>query len=73
MQLITALQPGNEQQTTTPAGRVRSGLTVHSNLRGGLAWDQLDDQAAAFWKQLTDNFAGMSMSPNATTSQPASK
>jgi len=69
MQLITALQPVENQ----PTPRVRSVLTVRSNLRGGLAWDQLDDQAAAFWKQLTDSFASMSMPTNAATNQPTSK
>ena len=31
----------------------RSGLPVRTNLRAGLAWDDLDDQAAALWGKLT--------------------
>ena len=30
------------------------GLPVRTNLRAGLAWDDLDDQAAALWSKLTD-------------------
>lgn len=71
MQLITALQPGSDRQATTAP--VRSGLTVRSNVRGGLAWDQLDDQAAAFWKQLTDRFASLSMPTNTDTNQTPSQ
>jgi len=29
------------------------GLPVRTNLRAGLAWDDLDDQAAALWGKLT--------------------
>lgn len=33
---------------------VRSGgLPVRTNLRAGLAWDNLDDQATALWGKLT--------------------
>jgi len=31
-----------------------SGLPVRTNLRAGLAWDDLDDQAAALWGKVTD-------------------
>lgn len=31
----------------------RSGLPVRTNLRAGLAWDDLDDKAKALWSQLT--------------------
>ena len=41
-QLITANQP-----------LIRGGLPVRTNLRAGLAWDDLDDQAAALWGKLT--------------------
>jgi len=33
------------------------GLPVRTNLRAGLAWDDLDDQAAALWKQLSSSFS----------------
>jgi hypothetical protein len=39
----------NERTITTPS----SGLPVRTNLRAGLAWDDLDDQAAALWSKLT--------------------
>jgi hypothetical protein len=34
----------------TPIGS----LPVRTNLRAGLAWDDLDDQAAALWGKLTN-------------------
>lgn len=68
MQLVTALQ----QQTTnksnlSPETPVRSGLTVQTNLRAGLAWDDLDDQAAAYWKKFTDSFATLTADNNNQT------
>lgn len=32
----------------------RGGLSVRTNLRAGLAWDDLDDQAKALWGKLTN-------------------
>jgi hypothetical protein len=32
---------------------IRGGLRVRTNLRAGLAWDDLDDQAKALWGKLT--------------------
>jgi hypothetical protein len=31
----------------------RGGLPVHTNLRAGLAWDDLDDKAKELWNSLT--------------------
>lgn len=45
-------QPVSPQQ---PARR--GGLPVRTNLRAGLAWDDLDDQAKALWQQLTSSVA----------------
>ncbi|MEZ4868162.1 MAG: hypothetical protein R3C14_42940 [Caldilineaceae bacterium] len=30
------------------------GLPVRTDLRAGLAWDEIDDQAISLWNQLTD-------------------
>jgi len=39
----------NECALLPPVG----GLPVRTNLRAGLAWDDLDDQASALWSKLT--------------------
>jgi|GEM_PF-2391599 len=39
----------NERAVNAPS----AGLPVRTNLRAGLAWDDLDDQAAALWGKLT--------------------
>ena len=39
----------DERAINAPIG----GLPVRTNLRAGLAWDDLDDQAAALWGKLT--------------------
>ena len=36
-------------QTVAPA----AGLPVRTNLRAGLAWDELDDQATDLWNKFT--------------------
>jgi hypothetical protein len=33
-------------------------LRVRTNLRAGLAWDDLDDKAAEWWNQLTSAVSG---------------
>ncbi len=35
------------------AVNLSSGLPVRTNLRAGLAWDDLDDQAKSLWNSLT--------------------
>ena len=49
-----------KQSLTTPTRRDERlantpsiGLPVRTNLRAGLAWDDLDDQAKALWGKLT--------------------
>lgn len=42
----------NKQHLQEKQPMVRGGLPVRTNLRAGLAWDDLDDQAAAFWGKL---------------------
>jgi hypothetical protein len=51
------------------------GLPVRTNLRAGLAWDDLDDQAAALWQQLStsvsnavSNLSGSSSDTSSTAS-----
>lgn len=58
------------EQTTTVAG----GLAVRTNLRAGLAWDDLDDQAAALWSKLTSAVSGAvsSVTDSATSTTPSS-
>lgn len=42
------------QPTTRPQHLPqRSGLAVRTNLRAGLAWDDLDDKAKEWWNSLT--------------------
>jgi hypothetical protein len=41
---------------------VSGGLRVRTNLRAGLAWDDLDDQAAALWGKLTSSIASLTNS-----------
>ncbi|MEZ4860197.1 MAG: hypothetical protein R3C14_02765 [Caldilineaceae bacterium] len=43
----------NKQLQATQQPVHRNGLPVRTNLRAGLAWDDLDDQAKALWNQLT--------------------
>jgi hypothetical protein len=51
MQKTIQINPTHSDQraVTTPTG----GLPVRTNLRAGLAWDDLDDQAKALWEKLT--------------------
>lgn len=47
----------NEHKLVAP----RSGLPIRTDLRAGLAWDDLDDQAQSLWNSLTsavDNLTG---------------
>ena len=43
----------NKQAIAANQSVIRCGLPVRTNLRAGLAWDDLDDQAAAWWSKLT--------------------
>ncbi|MCX6048173.1 MAG: hypothetical protein NT075_23990 [Chloroflexi bacterium] len=59
----------DECQTTTFSG----GLAVRTNLRAGLAWDDLDDQASALWGKLTSavSNATSALSTGSDASKPA--
>ena len=45
----------NLQPSTDDQPEILGGLPVRTDLRAGLAWDDLDDQAAALWQQLSDS------------------
>ncbi len=48
----TTQQPQPNQQPARP-----SGLRVRTNLRAGLAWDDLDDKAKELWNNLTNTIS----------------
>ena len=51
-----------------PSAVITGGLAVHTNLRAGLAWDDLDDQAKDLWNQLTSAVSALTTSSDTTTS-----
>lgn len=51
MNKTTQINPMHRNEHTTHVSS--SGLAVRTNLRAGLAWDDLDDQAAALWSKVT--------------------
>lgn len=63
MNLKVTTQTPDRQATATLAG----GLAVRTNLRAGLAWDDLDDQAKNLWNQLTTAVSGLTTSSDTTT------
>jgi hypothetical protein len=42
-----------EQPTTNEESNILGGLPVRTDLRAGLAWDELDDKAVEWWNQLS--------------------
>lgn len=52
---------------------VSGGLPVRTNLRAGLAWDDLDDQAKSLWNSLTGAISGAvnSVTGGETTTTPS--
>lgn len=58
------LTKGQVTHTATP---INGGLAVRTNLRAGLAWDDLDDQAAALWGKLTSAVSTLTTDSSATT------
>ena len=57
-------QPLDRQSPAIVAG----GLAVRTNLRAGLAWDDLDDQAKDLWNQLTSAVSALTTGSDTTTS-----
>ena len=54
----------NAQERRSDAPVVQGGLAVRTNLRAGLAWDDLDDQAISLFNQLKDAVAGAAQNVN---------
>ena len=54
----------NVQEQRSDAPVVQGGLAVRTNLRAGLAWDELDDQAISLFNQLKDAVAGAAQNVN---------
>ena len=50
---------------------VAGGLAVRTNLRAGLSWDDLDDQAKALFDKLTNAVSSVTASNDTTTSTTA--
>lgn len=61
---FSTLTKRQETQCATP---VNGGLAVRTNLRAGLAWDDLDDQAAALWSKLTSAVSSLTTDSSTTT------
>ena len=51
------------ERTPAPAG----GLPVRTDLRAGLAWDDLDDQAKNLWNQLSTAVTNLVSDDSGTT------
>ncbi|MCB0063661.1 MAG: hypothetical protein KDE19_16170 [Caldilineaceae bacterium] len=49
-----------ERTATNPVG----GLTVRTDLRAGLAWDDLDDKAQELWSNLTNTINNLTTGVN---------
>lgn len=61
----------NKNQTLANKPAVLGGLPVRTNLRAGLAWDDLDDKAKELWGKLTSAVSGATSStPSTTTTTP---
>jgi hypothetical protein len=54
----------NTQGQPSAALPVFGGLPVRTNLRAGLAWDDLDDQAISLFNQLKEAVAGAAQNVN---------
>ena len=63
----------NKQPLTVPQPVRNGGLAVRTNLRAGLAWDDLDDQAAALFGKLSSAVSNITSSLTSGTdaSKPA--
>lgn len=54
----TTSQLPAERNTAAPVG----GLAVRTDLRAGLAWDDLDDKAQELWSNLTNAVSNLTSS-----------
>ncbi|MCE7986005.1 MAG: hypothetical protein DYG89_32915 [Caldilinea sp. CFX5] len=62
MQKKTVTSNVQGQQSAMPV--VQGGLPVRTNLRAGLAWDELDDQAISLFNKVKDAVAGAAQNVN---------
>lgn len=62
------LKSTNQTQTLDrqPPATIAGGLAVRTNLRAGLAWDDLDDQVKNLWNQLTSAVSGLTTDSDTT-------
>jgi hypothetical protein len=58
----------NRNQATDKQPTLLGGLPVRTNVRAGLAWDDIDDQAKALWSKLT---SAVSSATSGTASTPS--
>jgi hypothetical protein len=56
--LLTSEEFTANQPTQHPVVANPIGLPVRTNLRAGLAWDDLDDKAQELWSSLTNAVSG---------------
>lgn len=49
----------NDQVDDRNAAVPHGGLPVQTDLRAGLAWDEIDDQTADLWEQVAERVNGM--------------
>lgn len=63
--------PPINQKSDLNLQSVTGGLAVRTNLRAGLALDDLDDQAKALWDKLTSALSSLTTSSDTTTSTSA--
>ena len=63
-QTITQQKLTSDQQLVNV---MNGGLAVRTNLRAGLAWDDLDDQAKSLWDKLTNAVSTLTTSGDTTT------
>jgi len=56
---ITTLQPIGSKRPTKTIRSLAGGLPVRTNLRAGLAWDDLDDKAQELLNNLTNALSGL--------------
>ena len=53
----------SERELVTPSG----GLPIRTDLRAGLAWDDLDDKAQELWGSLTNSLSGLTGGTDASS------
>ena len=57
--LMNGVSKTDRRGQTATNQRTNGGLTVRTDLRAGLAWDDLDDKAQELWGNLTDAMSSL--------------